>query len=737
MRRWWMFTLTVVFLGPPVLADSPPVHASGPAWQVDADRLEYDQVNKAYLAFGNVRIQQEDYTLSADKIQLNSDTHQAQAEGNVRLVSGRDVLSGRRLLFNLDDKTGTLTDGDVFLSRNHLYLRSREIRKTGPQTYTASKVQITSCDGDHPDWKLTGSDFKVTIEGYGTARNAALWAGRVPVLYSPYLIFPVKLQRQSGLLLPVIALSDRRGTEYTQPFFWAIGDSSDATLYAHTMTLRGVRTGIEYRYVASEETFGTMMVEGFDDDKVDDGTDDATERWGYGDDNEVRLNTDRYWFRMKHDQALAGDFNAKLDLDVVSDQDYLNEFRGSYNGYSDTSGYFQRTFGRELDDYNDPVRLNRLNLNRIWNRYTFNADLRWYDDVIKRRNNEPDNTLQQLPRISFDGVKQPLGGSPLYHDLTSSYTYFYRIDGPRGHRGDLYPRLYYPFDLFDGVSIEPSAGLRQTFWQVDFDELSPGKESESHSRTIYDLRLDISSEFYRIFDFSMAGSDRLKHTVTPEVIYEFTPDQDQTDLPQFDTIDTIESRNLITYGITNTFTARTPLERAGEQTGYRYTPFLRFKVDQSFDIDKDQENDPEPFSDIGAELDLTPGKYISIDADARWSVYAYQFETINSALIFWSPRGDLLSADYRYTRETVDGADDGIETLVLGGEWHVSDMWQARGGLEQNLIDHRLIETRLGVSYRSQCWGLDFDYQVEYTGERDNHSVTVMFNLLGLGSIGG
>jgi hypothetical protein len=37
----------------------------------------------------------------------------------------------------------------------------------------------------------------------------------------------------------------------------------------------------------------------------------------------------------------------------------------------------------------------------------------------------------------------------------------------------------------------------------------------------------------------MAGSDLLKHTVTPEVTYEFIPEEDQSDFPQFDALDTI------------------------------------------------------------------------------------------------------------------------------------------------------------------------------------------------------
>jgi LPS-assembly protein len=88
------------------------------------------------------------------------------------------------------------------------------------------------------------------------------------------------------------------------------------------------------------------------------------------DDQYLRPNKDRYWFRMKHDQELPSGFSGRLDLDIVSDQDYLNEFKKGYSGFDETKKYFLSEFGREIDDYNDPVRVNRLNIFKNWNLYS-------------------------------------------------------------------------------------------------------------------------------------------------------------------------------------------------------------------------------------------------------------------------------------------------------------------------------------------------------------------------------
>ena len=159
-------------------------------------------------------------------------------------------------------------------------------------------------------------------------------------------------------------------------------------------------------------------------------------------------------------------------------------------------------------------------------------------------------------------------------------------------------------------------------------------------------------------------------------------------------------------------------------------------MSQSFDINKQNEDDPEPFSDITAELDITPGRYMSLDAEAQWSVYDHRFEILNNSLKIWNSKGDRLSMDYRYTRASEDTADDGIQSVSLDGVVSVAGRLKIRAGHEHNLYDDQAIESSIGISYQSQCWGVDFDYAVEYNDDTDNHKFTIQFNLLGLGNLG-
>ncbi|HAO22133.1 MAG TPA: LPS-assembly protein LptD, partial [Desulfobacteraceae bacterium] len=169
--------------------------------------------------------------------------------------------------------------------------------------------------------------MKITPGSYGFVKHSALWVRDIPVAYIPFLIFPVNLKRQSGLLAPEMGHSDRKGIEYTQPFYWAIDDSSDATVYYQYMEKRGNKIGLEYRYVLNEHAKGLIMLDVLNDRQTDIGSPESVEKWGYAGDAYSRPNSDRYWFRMKHDQPLPLGFFGRVDLDIVSDQDYLNEFK--------------------------------------------------------------------------------------------------------------------------------------------------------------------------------------------------------------------------------------------------------------------------------------------------------------------------------------------------------------------------------------------------------------------------
>ncbi|GBC59337.1 organic solvent tolerance protein [Desulfonema ishimotonii] len=724
-----------------VFADDP-----GLPWEIKADDVEYDMENEVYVARDGVIISRGANRLSADFVRFDYRNMKASAEGHVVMTTGEDVLTGTRIDIDLGDETGTVHNGQIFIKENHFYIRGDRIEKVGRAEYMAYKASVTSCDGEKPDWKITGRNLNVTVEGYGTARHAALWFGPVPVIYTPFFIFPVKQKRQSGLLTPGFGTSDRRGEEYLQPFYWSVSDHADATFYNHYMTERGNKMGLEFRYVLDENSRGVLMYDFLDDKKVDDGTGDSSKNWGYTDDDELRPNEDRYWFRMKADQALPAGFTSRLDLDIVSDQDYLKEFKSGHSGFDTTKSAFERRFNREIDDYTDPIRANSLTVSQIRSAYSFNAQVLWYDNVVSRRWKDEDTTLSQLPFITLSTAKQSLGKTPLYWNLDTGYSYFYREDGERNQRIDINPRLYLPHRFGNHFFMEPSLGLRQTLWHVDRFGADDEEEDRNRHREMADFKLDLYTHLNRVYTLSADGGvlpDQVRHGLRPQLIYEYMPDQDQDDYPFADALDRIERKNRVTFSLVNTLTSKTRkavTEGVKESPEDIYRQFCRFEVRQSYEFDSYDADEtlaeytlsdrttPETgkhLSPLYGELSLTPSDFFSIEADAEWSHLDGDFRSRNVALSVWDRRGDSAFVEHRYTDELT-------ESLYTSVTLKLSSRISAYGEYERNLLDDEDLKTGFGVWYTARCWSLN----MTYTKEEEDRSYGFMINLNGLGGIG-
>ncbi|MGE5257781.1 MAG: LPS-assembly protein LptD, partial [Hyphomicrobiales bacterium] len=350
-------------------------------WNIEADHLRYDQARDEYIAEGDVVVSKMDRSISADVIRYSPQTMMLYAQGNVTMTAGTDVLSGSYLEFDMESEKGYLDDAVVFISESNYYIKADRIQKIGADLYSVDRGVVTTCDGDPPDWKISGNDIKIHDDGSGTAWNALVYARDVPMMYFPYVSFPARNKRQSGFLTPEFGYTERTGAFYNQPFFWVIDDQMDATFYTEYMSKRGVRPGLEYRYYLTREAKGALMFDYLHDEQTDHGG-DSSDKWGY-DTPGLRPNHDRWWLRMSHENPLPYDAFSRLELDLVSDQDYLRLFKKGYMGWQESSVYFNKFFGRVLDDYDDPVRTNRFQIFKGWQSFSLDAGPLVYVDSTK------------------------------------------------------------------------------------------------------------------------------------------------------------------------------------------------------------------------------------------------------------------------------------------------------------------------------------------------------------------
>ncbi|MEW5911689.1 MAG: LPS assembly protein LptD [Thermodesulfobacteriota bacterium] len=690
------------------------VDAQGPV-DVRADRVAYDERNAIYTAEGEVEIARGNTRLIADRVRLDAKTMIAEAEGRVRLITPEQVVTGKSMVVNLNSGTGKIYQGRVFLKANHFYLSGQEMEKTGKDTYRVKKGTFTTCDGADPAWKITGDDMQVTIEGYGTAKNTAFRVKDVPVLWSPYLMFPAKFKRQSGLLPPQLGNSKNNGFFFSLPYYQTLGEDMDATVTLNYMSKRGVDLGLEYRYNLDAGSKGMFMLDYMPHDGM------GQSLYDQGDNAKVYKS--RYWFRgMANQKFFNNTVDLKADIDLVSDQDYLREFTFGYTGYDATNKRLDEWFGRILDPNTSLVRTNRVNLSRFWSATSFNAGVLYYDDTTGNAK----TTLQQMPYFSFDATTQQLGKTPLYFSMGSSFIYNYREEGSTGFTSDISPAVSMPLNFSDYVEVEPKFTWMQRFYSVSLDAGEDPTHKKTGSLEQWSFTNKTSTYLYRVYDFGSAADPfKVKHSLRPNIVYTYNPGADQSDIATLARND-LTRVNQFSYGFDNTLTYK--IMAANPNTGTiepTYREFLRLNVYHSFDLNQYRTSeDSRPWGQVTGRVEFLPNERIYMQGDVAWNPYDNQWTTLN----FWAQtknrRGDSLTVDYQYTQGTIKQLNTTLKVL-LTKEWFVAFVNRHDFDFQTDY------ETRYEVGFEGQCWG----FRAIYIDDVRDRGFFVAFSLGGFGEL--
>ena len=751
----WFFLLGVPWVAAQEALFSGGSQAEKAPWEIEALELNYDQDTNTYTAIGEVVIKKGDRVLKSDYARLDRNTMIAEARGKVVYTAGGDELRGDQLTIDLKKQTGEVEKGRLFLKKNNYHVTGTRIWKTGESTYRILDGTVTSCDGEDPPWIIKAKDFDVTVEGYGELHHASLRARNIPVLYTPYLIFPAKTKRQSGLLMPEPGLSNPNGLTLNVPFFWAINDSLDATFYQYLMTKRGYMQGAEFRYVAGPNSKGALMGDYLFKDLL------SEEEFKSGQTN--ALYTDRFWVRGKANQELPKGFMLKVDLDLVSDQNYLSQFRGAANGLDRNRPYFLSEFGRDLDDETVLARRNTAIVTGSLGNYNFTGGFQYYQVL-----NNTDQVLNQLPYFLYNSIKYELGTN-FFLQWNSNYTYYWRKNLDRGQYLELSPILSYPYKFLNVLNTETSVGANQSFFQVE--NKTGTAVADWGSRTVPNLKLDWSTDIQRVFDVSEESLRKIKHNIRPQLVYDYTPDASNNNT--IDSLPTFTSplikNNTITYYLNNTFTAKKLIGKGkdGEDL-HSYLDFIYFKVYQTYDFNeaaRDQ-NTPRivgttttgttgvthttgitpttiitplpgtigpgittitgplrPFSNLTGELEIIPSPFIRFRSYAGWSPYDNQFDTQTHTLSLNTPGGSWAYLEY----QTVSG--NQFRQLNSSLAWKVNPTWSVNFLNKYSIDQNKNYETTLGLAYSQQCWGI----KATYTDTLDNKQFLISLSLKGLG----
>jgi LPS-assembly protein len=658
-------SVQVVFGGAPKLGSSQePV-------QLEAEELIFDQASGTYLAEREVVLRQGAQELRADRVRWKDETSEAEAFGEVHFSDPDGELFGEEMFLNLASGLGRVVNGRILVHDPKFHILGSSISKTAERSYRVENGTFTSCDGPQPSWKFTARELDVTLGGFAWAKHVKFHIYDVPILYLPVFGYPVQTERQSGLLIPSIGYSDKRGSQLFMSYYQVISRNQDATFYLDYLSRLGLGKGLEYRYFLGHDNIGAMKgyhVSGFS---------------GYD---------DRLAFDWRHQGTLPGQVRLIADVDFISDRDFFADF------------------GEAAAEYNKDVAESVIAASRHWGKNNLAGQVKYTKNLVGSN----DGTLQRLPELWFAMLKRRLWDSPFYFDLDSSAVHLWRKQGLKGSRLSLRPALTGVFRPGGVLDITTELGYRERLYTSSQGEQRDG---------LFDFSTRLSSRLARVYTVGGKTVDKVQHVLQPEVLYQYRPFEDQSDLPQFENEDNLSGRNTLSYGLVNRLVARSQAPTG--ESDYRELLYLR--LSQEFDIEESPRflsplSQSRPFSDLRAELILRPTRWSYVDIDSRYDISGpNNFLTFHLDTGLVDQKGNALSLRYSYAMDAQEYLATTLSLALLKPIYlSFENRYALQGGTE--------LESILNLEYRAQCWSV----YLTYRNRPDVQEVVFNFALAGL-----
>jgi lipopolysaccharide assembly outer membrane protein LptD (OstA) len=750
-----------------------------------ADEIEYEEARDLYVASGNVRIEQATgRVLTADWVTFSANTRMGVATGNVEMVDGDDRLRARFAAVDFTSLVALLTDAQLEARSTGYVIEARSLEKSGDQTYRIQEGLITTCrcppDVKHRPFEVEAQRTDIRVGGYAVARHARFRVLDVPVLYVPWLILPVKTERQSGFLLPNFGSGNRGGFELETPFFWAAKPNLNVLLRPAWISKRGFRPAMNVEYVFGEEGYGRGGAAGLPgDDEIE------------ASDPDTRFSDDRWAYWLRYEHPLGPARRLGLDLLQMSDNNYPLDF----------------------GDLPGPVRNLRFTESRGWASYASgplfaNVEAVAFDDLQSPNDLDRDNfLLHRVPDVRLASLPSSLGPLPFRAALDVRYTYFHQLDHPddlygvrpvgdqffdtgpdglfnfgepdrtgalpgdnvdrsgddlsfegngifeegepladRGHRIDLYPRLVRS-DRFGPVETLAEVGFRETLYFP--------RRGQSETRELWTARIDTRTRLERLFRL---GALSVRHVVEPSLGFGFVSRQDQEDNTLFLPTGSVPQERVrgadLRVRLRNP-TDRIPDERFGlvAVTNRLFAPATRvgeparqlgeLRLGTGYDFEEDRilnlflEGEFHPTSGYSLELELG---YDPKDDDMDEALASFSWS---------SPIGHSLSVSYRYVRnlpevfedfqfssDIFDEADrsfNRINQLSLSGRYPLTRRIELFGSMFLSFEESRTQQGTLGFELHSRCDCWDLIVSGRQSTRPSQTELQVQIRLAGIG----
>jgi LPS-assembly protein len=698
--------------------DDAPISLSGDHASIGAD-------GRGTLS-GHVDVRRGDRHIQAGEIEYDHDNESVATHGHIDYQDPLVHVTGSSGQYSISNG-GAFTDAQFQLFQRGARGTAQEMRLTPQGVLDLKGVTFTNCPVGDTSWELRASDITLdTNTKIGTGRGARIDFLGVPVMYLPWISFPLSNDRKSGFLFPSIGNTSSGGLQVSVPYYFNIAPNFDFTFEPTEYTRRGIDLGGDLRFMSAAQ-HGELDWNFLPRDSNFCTTNaDGIESCG---DSRSRVRLYDVW-------ELPYDFRMTVHAENVSDTHYFEDFAQGPEGAS--TAFLERAATFSYRDEH----------------WRIDAQAQQYQTIDIENVQLYERPYARVPRIVVDSDWSYGENIVARYGFDSEVVNFRReIDVPdsEGWRMDLMPRA-----LLDvtgaGYYVRPGVAWRLT--QYELDSLGPGLTNRSPSRAVPIASIDSGL----VFERSTGSRDQRKLTLEPRLLYLYVPYRNQDDLPVFDTAlpdlnpiqlfrqnryvgaDRVSDANQLSVGITSRLldaaNGRQFLAVTLGQTYYFQTPrvLLPGEAPPSGDT-----------SNLVGQLSLTAYDDWSAELAAEWDPHEKTGERTTVNLQYKPAPDKVINLGYRYERFQFvpgqfgqPGYEQGFDQVELSGTWPIKGRVNLFAREVVSLRDNTELERFAGFEYRACCWRVRLGarrFVSNHDGSQDT-GIWLQLELAGLAGVG-
>lgn len=671
--------------------------SSGETIQVDADTSAVTRKSAKFT--GNVIAKRGQEVFHADSVTYHRDSGVLNVEDNMIYGTPDFAIRAEKGDYSMPKEAGTFNRLDYYLSKNKVIGDAKQLdvdRKANTEDLT--EATYSTCPRLSRAWFIKAKKIHLDHNtGVGETWHTTFHLGKTPVLYFPYFSFPLDDRRKTGFLTPSVNLSEKRGVDFALPFYLNIAPNQDATITPRLMSKRGLMLGAEYRYLLTEwagSIAGTYLPQDLKDKK---------KRWSFNTTHRYQPN-DRF--------LLSGSYQR------VSDKNYISDFQ---NTLDLSNVNFVESYLTAAYLYSPNFRLT--------------GELKDYQ-VANHLYTKKDKPYSVLPRLSgkgrwrFDNAVNIISQTELTH--------FAKDYAVSGWRFDQLLSVDYGFERTYGF-IKPKLTYRFTGYRLrDQDAGVP----DNITRSIPTFSLDSGLYFDRNTEWFGRSATQ---TLEPRLYYLYTPYQDQSDIPDFDTAridssyeamflnnrfigkDRIGDANQLTTAVSSTITdTQTGRELATLAIGQiQYFKDRRVSLLDSVATASR--------SSVIAEGRLRMNRFMKVRGLVHRDINKSHTEKSLLGLTYSRDIDKSISLSHLYNQSA-------YKQIDFAGVWRINDDWRTFWRWNYSIQYDKTIDVFAGVEYADCCWGVRLIARQQRDSLTSNSapdtSVFIEFALKGLGNVG-